>query len=105
MARSCTHLAMLVHASCTLIHASHTLMHASCTLMHALTRSGACMTRSRLLTRSRDRALLSCVPARAHTYLINEVKNFFHSLLFCWDILSYSTYLEDFVELLRMLNY
>ena len=64
------------------------------------------MTRSRLLTRFRDRALLSCVPARAHTYLINEVKNFFHSLLSCWDnILIYSTFLEDLVELLRMLNY
>ena len=98
MARSCTHLAMQEHALCTLIHASRTLMH-------ALTRSCTCMTRSRLLTRSRDRALLSCVPARAHTYLINEVKIFFHSLLSCWDnILSYYTYLEDFVELLRMLS-
>ena len=100
------------HAGARIMHAHSCITHAHARILHAHARSDLlmrvhhCMTRSRLLTHSRDRALLSCVPVRAHTYLINEVKIFFHSLLFCWDnISSYSTYLEDFVELLRMLNY
>ena len=35
MARSCTHLAMLVHASCTFIHASVTHAHARILQAHA----------------------------------------------------------------------